>query len=115
VLALIVQAASQAPTTMICTDADLGGVRIAARIYDHLPAETAARIIDVGAAEHDTGRAFNVHSQTRLQQLATRTDQIGLFAQHCLDRGYAIEQEATARAALREVLDSRSSDQSGDD
>ncbi|WP_433300979.1 DUF2399 domain-containing protein [Actinoplanes sp. CA-030573] len=106
VLALIVQAAHQATVTIICTDADLGGVRIAARIHDELPAGTAVHVVDVGAAEHDAGRLFNTHSRVRLQQLAARTDQIGTFAQHCLDRGYPIEQEATARAALREALSS---------
>jgi hypothetical protein len=105
VLTLIVQAAHQVKRTVICTDADLGGVRIAGRIYDHLPPGTSAQVIDVGAAQHDPGRNFNTHSRTHLQALATRTDDIGHFAQRCLDRGYAIEQEATARAALRVALE----------
>jgi hypothetical protein len=105
VLALIVQAAQQSRETVVCTDADLGGVRIAARIHEHLPSGTLARVIDVGATEHDAGRPFNAHSRNHLEQLATRTDPVGAFAQSCLDRGYAIEQEATARAALRGVLD----------
>ncbi|WP_435124969.1 DUF2399 domain-containing protein [Micromonospora tulbaghiae] len=105
VLNLIAEAAVQASSTLICTDADLGGVRIAARIHDHLAAELTVHVIDVGAARHQPGRAFSAHSRAHLEPFATRNDQIGAFARNCLDRGYAIEQEATVKAALTEALD----------
>lgn len=106
VVSMITQAAQQTSEVVICADADLGGVRITARIHDHLPPGTTIHVVDVGTVQHDEGRPFNSHSRTHLQQLAQRPDQVGAFAQRCLDRGYAIEQEATARAALQAVLNS---------
>ncbi|MEV5765504.1 DUF2399 domain-containing protein [Micromonospora sp. NPDC052213] len=106
VVSMIVQAAQQTSAVVICADADLGGVRITARIYDKLPPDTTIHVVDVGTVPHDEGRPFNTHSRSHLQQLAQRPDQIGAFAQRCLHRGYAIEQEATARAALQAVLKS---------
>lgn len=101
VLELIAQAAAQVDTITVCTDADLGGVRIAARITDHLAPERRCAIIDVGSVDHVVGKSFNVHSRTHLATLAARSDDIGRFAEKCLTRGYAIEQEAAAKAALR--------------
>lgn len=107
VVSMIDQAARQTSTVVICADADLGGVRITARIHDHLPPGTSIDIVDVGTVPHDVGRSFNTHSRTHLQQLAQRPDHIGAFAQRCLQRGYAIEQEATARATLHGILNRR--------
>jgi hypothetical protein len=104
VLDLIDQAAHQTRSVLIYPDADLGGVRIAARIHDRLHPHTGCRVIDIGTSAHSPGRPFNQHSRTRLAALAARDDQIGAFAAQCLARGYAIEQEATARASLRETL-----------
>jgi hypothetical protein len=104
VVALITEAAGQRARTLICTDADLGGVRIAARIHDHLGADTPVRIIDVGTAPHDPGRVFSTHNRTHLEAFTARTDQIGAFARSCLARSYAIEQEATVRTALNATL-----------
>ncbi|WP_433357923.1 DUF2399 domain-containing protein [Micromonospora saelicesensis] len=106
VVSMIVQAAQQTSGVVICADADLGGVRITARIHDNLPSDTTIHVVDVGTVPHDEGRPFNTHSRSRLQQLAQRPDPVGVFAQRCLHRGYAIEQEATARAALQAVLNS---------
>jgi hypothetical protein len=69
-----------------------------------MPPGTTFHVVDVGTVEHDEGRPFNSHSRTHLWQLAQRSDQVGAFARRCLDRGYAIEQEATARAALQGIL-----------
>lgn len=107
VVSMIVQAAQQTSAVVICADADLGGVRITARVHDNLPLGTTIHVVDVGTVQHDEGRTFNTHSRTHLEQLAQRPDQIGAFAQCCLNRGYAIEQEATARAALHTVLKSQ--------
>jgi hypothetical protein len=104
VLHLIAQAAQRVDTVMICPDADLGGVRIAARIHDHLRPDIACRILDIGNAEHLAGTSFNTHSRTHLAALAERTDQVGRFARDCLNRGYGIEQEAAARVTLRHAV-----------
>lgn len=104
VLELIAQAAAQVNTVTVCTDADLGGVRIAARIADHLSPNRQCAIIDIGTADHVVGKSFNAHSRTHLTTLATRADEVGQFAKACLTRGYAIEQEAAAKAALRGAL-----------
>lgn len=104
VVSLIAQAAQQTSATVICADADLGGVRITGRIHDNLLPATTVHVIDVGTAKHDEGRPFNTHSRTHLQKLTQRPDEVGAFAQRCLERGYAIEQEATARAALHAFL-----------
>ncbi|MBO4208275.1 DUF2399 domain-containing protein [Micromonospora echinofusca] len=104
VVLMIVQAARLTSGVVICADADLGGVRITARIHDNLPSDATIHVVDVGTVPHDEGRPFNAHS--RLQQLAQRPDEVGAFAPRCLHRGYAIEQEATARAALQAVLNS---------
>lgn len=105
VLDLIVEAALQASSVLICTDADLGGVRIAARIHDRIAPQVAVHVVDVGVAGHQPGRVFSTHSRAGLEPFADRTDQIGAFARSCLDRGYALEQEATVRAALTMALD----------
>ncbi|WCN83879.1 toprim domain-containing protein [Micromonospora sp. LH3U1] len=98
VVSMILQSAQQTSAVVICADADLGGVRITSRIQDKLPPDTTIHVVDVGTVPHDEGRPFNTHSRSHLQQLAQRPDEVGAFAQRCLHRGYAIEQEATARA-----------------
>ncbi|GGM28250.1 hypothetical protein GCM10011608_11340 [Micromonospora sonchi] len=107
VLDLIRQTAAQVQLTWICTDADLGGVRITARIHDNLPPATAIRVIDVGTAEHTSGKPFSTYVRTRLEPVAARGDQVGAFARACLARGYVVEQEASTRTALVMALDSR--------
>jgi hypothetical protein len=104
ILDLIAQAAEQAHSVLLCPDADLGGVRIAARIYDHLTPGHNCRILDVGDGEHSPGREFNSHSRTHLTALAERKDVVGRFANACLTRGYAVEQEAAAKTALRAIF-----------
>ncbi|MCO1597428.1 hypothetical protein M8C17_19955 [Micromonospora sp. RHAY321] len=100
---MIVQAAQQTSAVVICADADLRGVRITARIRHNLPPDTTIHVVDVGTVPHDEGRPFNAYNHSHLQQLAHRPDQVGAFAQRCLHRGYAIEQEATAQVALQAV------------
>jgi hypothetical protein len=105
ILNLIAQAAHHVDTVTVCPDADLGGVHIAARIHDHLRPHLDCGILDTGTVEHHPGRPFNTHSRTHLATLAERRDDIGRFAQACLTRGYAIEQEAAARGTLRAALE----------
>lgn len=101
VLELVAQAARHVDTVAICPDADLGGVRIVARLYDYLRPNHICRILDAGTVEHQPGRPFHTYSRTHVATLAERLDDVGRFAQGCLTRGYAIEQEAAAKGILR--------------
>lgn len=77
---LISQAADGMSEVLICPDADLGGVRIAARILDHLPPVPNVKVLDAGAVEHPSGKRFNQPAQHALSQLAQRHDQAGTLA-----------------------------------
>ncbi len=101
---LINQAAIGVNDVVICPDADLGGVRIAARIHDHLPPDTHRVIVDIGTGEHDQGDLFSTMTRDRIATRAERTDAVGAFARSCLARGYAVEQQAPARATLQPLL-----------
>jgi hypothetical protein len=103
-LHLINQAAIGVNDVVICPDADLGGIRIAARIHDHLPPDTRRVIVDIGVGEHDQGEPFSTLTRDRIATTAERNDAVGVFARSCLARGYAVEQEAPARAALQPFL-----------
>jgi hypothetical protein len=103
-LDLITQAAGGVSKVLICPDADLGGARIAARIHDQIPAHIQRVIIDAGAGEHPSGPPFGPTTLAHLRRLADRDDAVGAFAQSCLARGYAVEQEAALRAAVRKAL-----------
>ncbi|ONI91735.1 hypothetical protein ALI22I_07665 [Saccharothrix sp. ALI-22-I] len=103
-LELINQAASGVDNVLICPDADLGGIRIAARIDQHLLPGTHRVIVDIGAGGHDRGEPFSNPTRDRIAAIARRADAVGDFARSCLARGYAVEQEASARAALQPLL-----------
>lgn len=103
-LRLINLAAIGVTQVVICPDADLGGIRIAARIHDHLPPDTNRVIVDIGTSGHDRGDPFGATTRIRIAATAERRDAVGEFASSCLARGYAIEQEAPARAALQALL-----------
>ncbi|MGL5824540.1 MAG: hypothetical protein ACRCYU_06855, partial [Nocardioides sp.] len=103
-LHLINQAAIGVNDVVICPDADLGGIRIAARIHDHLPADTRRVIVDIGTGEHEQGEPFSTMTRDLVAATAERTDAVGAFARNCLARGYAVEQEAPARATLQPLL-----------
>lgn len=104
VLQLIATAAGQASRTLICPDADLGGVLIADRVVTALPADTEWRVLDVGGADHPTGELFGEETRRRLAAKASRDDSLGSLAQACLDRGYAVEQEASTRATILNAI-----------
>jgi hypothetical protein len=77
VLDLIEQAAATVCRTLIRPDADLGRIRIAARIFDRLPDAITRTVIDVGAVEHPKEKdsdpsPFNNYRPT----LRDRTDQV---------------------------------------
>jgi hypothetical protein len=104
VLNLISQAARGVARTLICLDADLGGIRIAARIHDHLPDAAPREILDVGAYRHVQGADFSPQTRHYIQELVGRRDSVAAFAAACLARGYAVEQEASIRAAVAAAL-----------
>lgn len=104
VLDLINQAAPDADEVIILADADLGGIRITSRIHDYLPDSVPRTVVDIGSNEHTKGAAFNPHALSHISRIADRPDAVGAFARACLHRSYAIEQEAPARAALRQLL-----------
>ena len=104
VLDLIRQAAQSVNQVVICPDADLGGIRIAARIHDSLPPGTRRVIVDAGTAAHDRGDPFSSTTRDLIAAAAQRRDAVGAFAAGCLARGYAVEQEAPTRAALHPLL-----------
>ena len=103
VLELINQVSAQVDRVVICPDADLGGIRIAARVHDQLPAGTRSDVLDIGSVEHIAGHPFSPGTCDLIGRLAQRDDAVGDLARGCLRRGYGIEQEAPVRAALREL------------
>jgi hypothetical protein len=108
VLRLTKQAASCVDQVLICPDADLGGIRIAARVHDHLVPGARCTVLDIGTAEHTAGDVFSPGSREIIARMAQRHDGVGDLASACLRRGYAIEQEAPIRAALRRLLERNS-------
>lgn len=104
ILDIVNEAAATVEHVVICPDADLGGVAIAGRIHDSLPASIRRTVIDIGTADHVPGPAFSGELRDRIRRFAGRDDSVGALARACLERGYVIEQEAPARSALRHIL-----------
>ncbi|MCF6509186.1 DUF2399 domain-containing protein [Blastococcus sp. MG754426] len=105
-LDLLVALMNQVPRVLLCPDADLGGVRIAAAVLDALPAEVAARVIlcDPGEWPHRRQRPWPIDGAT-VQGLRERLDgSAGRLAGACLARGYRVEQEDTVRVAVEHWL-----------
>lgn len=95
---------AQASEIIIATDADLGGVRIAARVVDAVPTSVPHRILDSGREAHERRDPFGATSRTGLQTFTARLDAIGDFARTVAARGYPVEQEAAIRTALLRVI-----------
>ncbi|MCF6733693.1 DUF2399 domain-containing protein [Blastococcus sp. KM273129] len=96
----------QVPRVLLCPDADLGGVRIAAAVLDALPPEVAARVTlcDPGEWPHRRQRPWPADGAT-VRGLRERLDgSAGRLAGACLGRGYRVEQEDTVRAAVEQWL-----------
>ena len=104
VASLISHLAGQVGRTIICTDADLGGVRIAARVHDRIPPGSDCEILDIGIVPHRPGKPFSPETLILLRGHTNRSDVVGSFASACLSRGYAITQEALVRETLRQAL-----------
>lgn len=99
-LRLIRQLSVNAAATVIATDADLGGIRIARRIIGALPATDNVTVLDAGTAEHPIRKPFGQVSQDGLLAATNGNGPIADFARACLARGYPVEQEATIRSTL---------------
>jgi hypothetical protein len=106
-LQIAVTLAVEAAEVLIATDADLGGVRIAARIADAVPDATPIRILDAGAHAHDPRDPFGATSRAGLETFAARLDAVGDFARTVAARDYPVEQEAAIRSVLLRSLHRR--------
>jgi Protein of unknown function C-terminus (DUF2399) len=105
--ALATSAADTGALILVAPDADLGGVRIAARVLTVVPKHARVQLIDVGDMPHTAQKLFPeatldvLHGTTASgphAELLTR------FADAVATRGYPVEQEAVIRAALRSAL-----------
>jgi hypothetical protein len=95
------QLASQTRRVIVCTDADLGGVRIVEQVLSVAP---EAKIIDIGAWPHKSRPPWKTGSISEIGLRAATTGAAGLLAQVCLARGYPVEQELAAIDALAHEL-----------
>ncbi len=82
-------------------DADLGGVRIARRVLEAVP---AAEIVDVGAWSHPARAEFPPDGIAEKGLRALSDDRlVGSFAAAVLERGYPVEQELATLDIVREL------------
>lgn len=103
-LKVLQSVAATACRVLLIPDADLGGVRIAARLYEAVDEHDQVEIVDVGRVPHEPGRTLGEVSIAGLRQLTDSKSPVARFAQACLARGYRVEQEAVVRAALNAAL-----------
>jgi hypothetical protein len=89
-----------ATRTLLVPDADLGGVRIAARILAACP---EMDLLDIGTQPHQRTRLLDPAHILALRQLVDGP--AGPLAAAVLKRGYRLEQEHLTRAAVRTALD----------
>lgn len=106
-LDLVVGLADGARRVLICPDADWGGVRIAARIVEKLPEGTPCDVLDPGTAPHRTREPFGPAAREGLARIAASASrpEVRDFARAVVERGYPVEQEASARHVLARALD----------
>lgn len=101
-VAALEQLVTQIARPVVCTDADLGGVRIAEQILATAP---AADVIDIGGWPHATRPPWKPGSISELGLRAAVDGPAGPLAQACLKRGYPVEQELAAIDALAHHLE----------
>jgi len=99
---LLASAAASASDSIVICDADLGGVRIAARATDAMADHCPARVIDVGHWEHTPGTRFTTAEQETLRRHLD--GRAATVASGCLTRGYAVEQEPVTVEIVAEQL-----------
>jgi hypothetical protein len=106
---LIASLCSQVEATLLCPDADLGGVRIARAILDELsPAVTrTVEISDPGEWPHRPQPFWPADGATVTGLTRALDGPVGTLARACLTRGYRVEQETSIRLAVSHWLASR--------
>lgn len=108
----LAQLAAQTQRVIACTDADLGGVRIAEQILAVAP---AAEVIDVGAFSHDRRTAWKPDSVSLIGLTAALDGPARELARGCLLRGYPVEQERAVVDAFAHALADQHGTLPGDD
>jgi hypothetical protein len=91
----------RAHRVIICPDADLGGVRIAAQVLDVCP---HGEVLDIGEFPHEARSPFKRDGVSEIGLRATADGPAGALARACLERGYPVEQELAAAEALAAIL-----------
>jgi hypothetical protein len=93
--------AEAAGNTVIATDADLGGIRIAEQLLLVAP---HAQLLDVGAVPHDTRPAWSAENGYRRSIERSLDGTASSLAEAVLSRGYPVEQELLISEAVKACL-----------
>jgi hypothetical protein len=93
--------ADVAPLTIVATDADLGGIRIAEQLLSVAP---RARLLDVGTVPHDPPRKWPPANGYRRAIERAVDGPAASLAKPVLARGYSLEQELLILAAVVERI-----------
>ncbi len=106
---LIAALCSQVDATLLCPDADLGGVRIAKVIVNDLPPAVAqtVEISDPGKWPHSPQPPWPADGATVTGLTRALDGPASTLARACLARGYRVEQEASIRHAVNHWLANR--------
>jgi hypothetical protein len=104
-LVVVAALAGHVPRVVVVPDADLGGVRIAARVLSALPRDADVLLVDVGEQPHEPGEPFAAATLASLESCTHGP--AGALAAAVHRRGYAVEQEAVSRAAVAWALGDR--------
>jgi Protein of unknown function C-terminus (DUF2399) len=96
----------QVDATLLCPDADLGGVRIASAILNELPPSAAetVTISDAGAWPHKPQCRWPADGATVAGLTRALESPATELARACLNRGYRVEQEEHIYKAVRHWL-----------
>lgn len=95
------QLAERATTTVIATDADLGGIRIAEQL---LLAAPHARLLDVGTVPHEPSTPWASDNGYRRSIAKSLDGSAARLAETVLARGYPVEQELLIVEAVNTCL-----------
>lgn len=107
------QAGRRRVRVLVAPDADLGGAHIATRLLKAIPPNLDLEIVDVGGVPHPPGPHFSAQALAHLDRLQRQAAQdascpyspkLSEYLATMIRRGYAVEQEATIRAALEPFL-----------
>lgn len=103
---LIAALCSQVDATLLCPDADLGGVRIATVILNDLSPAVAqtVEISDPGEWPHHPQPPWPANGATATGLTRALNGPAGTLARACLTRGYRVEQETSIRHAVNHWL-----------